>query len=290
MHAPMHTSGSDTALTGVWSPNQDRAAALAESVGVRTFRSFDELVEASEAVDFAVPPAVQASLANEAAQGGRALLLEKPLAASLDEATRLVDVIDASGVVSVVILTKRYHRRTREFLADARALERGVLVVTGRYVHGGFLDTGFIEESERTGWRRTLGVLFDLGPHLLDLADAAAGPIRSISAFGDPTEAILLSTEHEGGARGQFLLSGRVQTRNVLTDVDVYAHGGHLAYTTRGLDLSEAVATLRAEFAAAVRTGGPVAVDAHRALEVQRIIDAATRSLAQGRAIELDGE
>lgn len=288
MHAPLHTSGAETSLTGIWSPSADRASVLASAFGVRAFLSYDELLDASDAVDFAVPPAVQSTLAIEAVAVGKAVLLEKPLAASLDAAIRLVDAIDAAGVVSMVILTKRYHQRTREFLAQARNLPGDVLAVTGRYVHGGFLDTGFVERSERGGWRASLGALFDLGPHLLDLADAAAGRILSISAAGRPSEVVMMSTEHEGGAVGQFLVSGRVGTTDVLTNLDVYARAGHLAYSTRGLELGEAMATLRSEFAAAVRTGISVSVDSHRALAVQRVIDAAARSLTEGRAVEID--
>jgi predicted dehydrogenase len=131
-------------------------------------------------------------------------------------------------------------------------------------------------------------VLFDLGPHLLDLADLAAGPIRSVSGAGDPSEALIISTRHEGGAIGEFLLSGRVRTAEPLTDIDLYGHGGHVSYSTQGLDLNEAAVAARREFALAVREGRPPTVDAHRALYVQRIIDAASRSLQQGTPILVD--
>jgi predicted dehydrogenase len=288
MHAPMHAAGRETVLAGVWSPSHERASALAATFGVPAFGSLDELLSASEAVDFAVPPAAQAELALEAAVAGKALLLEKPLAASLESAARLVDAIDSAGVVSMVNLTRRYQARTREFLARAAALPGGALAITGRYVHGGFLETGFVDEAERNGWRSDLGALFDLGPHLLDLADAAAGRIRRVTSSGDAAEVVLLSTEHEGGALGQFVISGRVETSEVLAGIDVYGEAGHLAYSTRGLEVAEAVSTLRSEFAAAVRSGAPAAIDAHRALEVQRIVDAAARSLAERRPVDVD--
>jgi predicted dehydrogenase len=288
MHAPMHAAGLETTLAGVWSPNPERASALAATFGVPAFASLDDLLGVSEAVDFAVPPAAQAELALEAAAAGRALLLEKPLAASAEAAARLVDAIDAAGVVSMVNLTRRYQARTRQFLAQAAALRGGVRAITGRYVHGGFLDTGFVDEAERNGWRSDLGALFDLGPHLLDLADAAAGSIRRVTSSGDAAEIVLLSTEHEGGALGQFVISGRVETGEGLAGLDIYGEGGHLAYSTQGLEVSEAIATLRSEFAAAVRTGAHVAIDAHRALEVQLIVNAAARSLAEHRPVDVD--
>jgi len=256
--------------------------------GVRSFRSYAELIEESEAVDFAVPPAAQAPLAAEAAAAGRALLLEKPLAASLNDAIELTTVINASGVANIVNLTKRYHQRTREFLARVGELPNGVRALTGRYVHGGFLETGFLDPAARDGWRTTLGALFDLGPHILDLADAVAGAVSSISVAGDLGELVSLTTIHDGGAIGQFLLSGRVATEDVLTDIDVYANEAHVAYTTRGLEPSEAVMTFRSEFVAAVRLGTAVTVDAHRALALQRVLHASLRSYEAGHAVQVE--
>src|SRR5699024_3703898 len=124
--------------------------------------------ERCEAVAFAVPPAVQAELAPEAARAGRALLLEKPLAPTLDEARRVADAVAEAGVVSTMVLTKRYHPATRAFLAQA-----GGAAVTGArscYLHGAFLGGDLA-----TGWRLEHGALLDLGPHLLDLLEAAVG-------------------------------------------------------------------------------------------------------------------
>lgn len=287
MHAPMHSSGAETALSGVWSPHADRARALADEFGVPVFSTYSQLLDESEAVDFAVPPAAQASLAVEAARAGRALLLEKPLAESLADAVELVAAIEASNVVSIVNLTKRYHQRTRAFIAQASEMPGGIQALTGRYVHGGFLESGFINAAERAGWRDELGALYDLGPHLLDLAEAVAGDVLTVSTTGDLKEIVWITTTHAGGATGNFIVSGRVATDHVLTDVDLYGTAGHAAFSTRGLELSEAVSTFRAEFASAVRLGTGVTVDAQRALAIQRVIDGAARSFREGRVIDL---
>jgi predicted dehydrogenase len=289
MHAPLHAADGPTELTGVWSPSIDRTRTLAERHGVRAFKSFADLLESSDAVDFAVPPHVQATLAREAARAGKGLMLEKPLGASLAEATQLTEEVEAAKVANIVVLTKRFHRRTRDFLESSAALgaESGILAVTGRYVHGGFLDSGFLDERGRAGWRTALGVLHDLGPHLLDLVDAAAGEIEAIRASGTLNEVVLLETRHSGGARGQLLLSGRVGTPTVLTDVDLYSHLEHLHYTTSGMDHGEIWPQVRNEFAERMRHGVPVTVDIRRALHVQRLVEAAARSLDTGRLMNL---
>jgi predicted dehydrogenase len=76
MHAPLHSAGAETELAGIWSASGSTAAALAAEHGVPAFSTFEELLASCDAVDFAVPPAVQAELAPRAADAGLALLLE----------------------------------------------------------------------------------------------------------------------------------------------------------------------------------------------------------------------
>jgi predicted dehydrogenase len=65
----------------------------------------------------------------------------------------------------------------------------------------------------------------------------------------------------------------------------LYGPSGALAYRrppdppTATAELQAAAATLRREFAAAVATGTPSALDVNRGLRLQRLIDAAARSL-----------
>ncbi|MFG1701587.1 Gfo/Idh/MocA family protein [Nonomuraea sp. M3C6] len=109
-HAPMLARGR---LAGVWARRPESAARL----GAPVFERIEELFDACEAVAFSVPPAVQAELGVLAARAGKALLLEKPLADSLDNAQRLADAVAEAGVASQMVLTMRYAPQTRAFLA-----------------------------------------------------------------------------------------------------------------------------------------------------------------------------
>ncbi|MCU1597712.1 MAG: putative oxidoreductase [Glaciihabitans sp.] len=282
MHAPLHAEGRETTLSGIWSPT-GRGRDLAALHEVPVFGSFAELLDASEAVDFAVPPGAQADLAIAAAAAGKALMLEKPLGETVAQAEALVEAVELARVPTIVVLTKRYHQRTRDFVEACRALttESPAIAITGRYVHGGLLPSGFIDDEARSGWRDALGVLYDLGPHLLDLVDLVAGPVVAIRATGDPHEAVTVETEHVSGAIGQLVLSARVATPRVLTDVDLYSNAGYEHYTTEGMDHDQVWPGIRHEFAQAVRHGSPVTVDVYRALKIQYLVDAAVQSLRE---------
>ncbi|MEW2424741.1 Gfo/Idh/MocA family oxidoreductase [Streptomyces nigra] len=273
MHARMLAAGPETRLTAVWARRPAAAHETAAPYGAHVAASFDELLDRCEAVAFAVPPAIQAELAPRAARKGKALLLEKPLGPDLASAERVADAVQAAGVVSQLVLTKRYHPATDTFLEAARARE-----ITGArscYLHGAFLGGEFA-----TGWRLEHGALLDLGPHLLDLLDTAIGPIKSIRSSGDSRRWIELTCEHESGAVSQASLSGAVAVPRALTRIDLFGPQQPLSYDTADIDHEECWPILRRAFATAVRTGRATALDATRGLYLQRLIEQAARSVA----------
>ena len=74
-----------------------------------------------DAVAFAVPPHMQAPLAIRAAEAGKHLLLEKPIALSADDADKLAAAVEEAGVASVVFFTWRFNTEIRAWLTDEQA-------------------------------------------------------------------------------------------------------------------------------------------------------------------------
>ena len=266
MHGPVLAAGPQTRLTAVWARRPEAAAQLAARLGTHAAGSYEELIDRCEAVAFAVPPDVQAALAPRAARAGRALLLDKPIALDLDGARALADTVAEYGVVTQLVLTKRYHRSTRGFLAAATAFDAAG--ARARYLHGAFLGGAMA-----TGWRLTRGALYDLGPHLLDLADAALGPIVEVRAAGDSRRWIEVTCVHRGGAVSQLSLSGAVGVPSSHAGIELFGPAGVLALDFATVDHQECWPVLRAEFAAAVRDGVPHALDVRRGLMLQELLD-----------------
>lgn len=269
MHARMLAAGPETRLAAVWARRPEAAHELASLHAAHAAASFDELLDRCEAVAFAVPPSVQAQLVPLAARRGKALLLEKPLGPDLASAQRVADAVQSVGVVSQLVLTKRYHPITDAFLEAARA--RDITGARSCYLHGAFLGGDFA-----TGWRLEHGALLDLGPHLLDLLDSAVGPIKAIRSTGDSRRWIELSCEHDNGAVSQASLSGSVAVPRAVTRVELFGSEAPLVYDTAEIDHEECWPILRRAFATAVRTHRSTGLDAARGLYLQRLIHLAT--------------
>ena len=276
VHAPILAAGPETTLAGVWARRSDAAERLASRYGAPTFSTRQELYDNCDAVAFAVPPDVQAEHAAEAARAGKAVLLEKPIAGSLAGAEALAEAVAAAGVASMVVLSWRYSEAVRSFLG--RATEGTWLGGRGIFVSGAFVgDSPF-----KTPWRLERGPLLDLGPHVLDLLDAALGPIVSVTARGDIHGLVGLLCEHEGGVVSEAALSASVPLSPHRAGVELFGPDGDLSIDCVTAVGPDAFATMRSEFAALVRGGASgSSLDVHRGLHLQRVLaDAESQLLA----------
>jgi predicted dehydrogenase len=279
LHAPMLAGGPETSLAGVWARRPEAARALAEAHGSPAVGRLEELYDRCEAVAFAVPPDVQARIATEAARAGKHLLLDKPVALTVAAAEELAAAVGEAGVVSQMVLTNRYGPHGRAFLAEADGFE--VVGARCASLSGALLD----QSPFATPWRKRHGALLDVGPHLFDLLEGAVGPIEELSGRGDPLRWVSLTCRHAGGQVSDVSMSLTLPLAETVFECTLYGPSGALGYrrpvgpAAAAAELEAARATLRREFAAAVTSGVPSDLDVSRGLRLQRLIDAATRSL-----------
>lgn len=246
------------------------AAELAAAHGAVAFADVDALIDAVDVVALSVPPAVQPAVAIAAARAGRHVILEKPIADSVDRAEELAEAIATAGVASVVVLTSRFAPETREWLATAAAggpWSGG----TARWLSGALLGGDFAGSP----WRQQYGALLDIGPHLFDLLDAALGTITEIrsASYTDP-DLWHVVCAHDGGAMSTAALSMRLPIDPSVLEFDVYGGGGLVALSARRTPAPECFATLLDELAAMIHSGATAhPCDVRRGLHVQRIIE-----------------
>jgi predicted dehydrogenase len=113
-------------LVGVYDLVPTRAAEVAAKVNTQPFRDLDRLLARVKAVTIAVPTPAHADVGVRALEAGVAVLMEKPLASSLDDADRLVEAAGKHNAILQVGHVERFNRAIRAampYLAEPRYME-----------------------------------------------------------------------------------------------------------------------------------------------------------------------
>ena len=273
VHAPGIASHSGTELAAVWTRRPDVAAELAAEFGTRSYTDLEVLLDAVDAVAFAVPPQVQGRLALFAAAAGKHLICEKPLAGTVDDARAVVEAVERAGVHSTMVLTMRHAPAVRDWLAEMPQEPAGPdTVAFARWVSGSLLGGPF----SASPWRAEEGALSDLGPHVIDLLDAAVGPVVEVpwARYEEP-DLWRFGLLHSGGAQSTVTLSMRVPVDPSEIDFTVLGGAGRHRLAGRGADAPICYAALLDELVAAVDgSGPPPALDVTRGLRLQELVEA----------------
>ncbi|WP_447005227.1 Gfo/Idh/MocA family protein [Saccharothrix isguenensis] len=274
VHAPCIADHPGTRLTTIWARREEAASELAGIHGATVAKSPEELLDQVDAVAFAVPPDVQAEIATKAAELGKHLILEKPIAGTLKDAERLADAVERNGVASLVVLTKRFAPETREQL-DQLAEAGGWVGGSARWLTGALLGGPF----SNSPWRHERGPLDDIGPHAFDLLDATLGTITDvISAHQSEHGLWQIVFQHEGGATSVATMTMTLPLNPGIAEVIVYGEHGHRVLADRGTTAQQCFTNLLDDFVAMVDSGTTEhPLDVRRGLHLQRIIDLARR-------------
>jgi predicted dehydrogenase len=274
IHAPGIANHPGTTLTGVWARRPEAAAALAATHGAEPFEDYSAMLSTVDAVAFCVPPGVQGPMAIEAANAGKHLVLEKPIAESIEVAEHLVAAVTEASVASLVVLTRRYAPETKEMLAQLHRTG-GWTGADSRWLAGALLDGPF----SNSPWRHEKGALDDVGPHAFDLLDAALGEITDVIAANvSETGLWQLILQHAGGATSTVSLCLSLPMQPPFADFTIFGTNGHRTLSNRDTPALDCFTNLLDDFVAMVHSGTTThECDVRRGLHLQRIIDLARR-------------
>jgi predicted dehydrogenase len=170
-HARLLSSLDGVTLTAVVDLIPERARAAAEASGAEALTDARELLGRVDAVTVAVPTADHLAIARPFLEAGTAVLIEKPMAASLEEADEMIRLAAGSGACLAVGHTERFNPAVQAALP---VLARPQFIEVHRL-------SGFPERS------LDIDVVFDVMIHDLDVLLAVdASEVVSDDAVGVP--------------------------------------------------------------------------------------------------------
>ena len=276
-HAPALASTDGIDFAAVWGRNVGAAAELADRYHANTYHDISAFLADVDAVAFAVPPGVQAPIAVRAAEAGKHLLLEKPIAISAADADALAGAVEQAGIASVVFFTARFQADVRAWLSEVTASGRwagGCAVWLGSALRAG--------NPFNTPWRRDKGGLWDLAPHLISLLWASLGPVQSVTAQAGHADVTHLILRHEPGATSTVTVTLNAPQSAELADLFVWGEAGRSAAP---VETSQPVTPLRTaltELAANARSGQTShPCDVHFGRQVGRVLTDAQHQISE---------
>lgn len=245
-----------------------------------------------------------------AAKHGKAVLLEKPIARTLEEADQILDEAATGGITLMV--AENFHFMpafvaAREFLATGALGRVRQILISAR---------GYRRPS---GWRRRReevggGLLIDGGIHYVHLLRDWGGPVAEVSAMAPPNlfpelegeDTAFVLVRFRSGAIGALATSLAAPRLPRLQWSCVSGTEGSLSVDNRGHYLRLKAGTgsrrrvffrdlrgLRAqldEFVTALRNGRPPSLPARATRQDLAVVCAAYRSIETGRAVSLPGD
>ena len=275
VHATSLAAHPTAQLVGVWGRDLAKAKGVGAEFDVPGTDDLDALLADVDAVSIALPPHVQAPLAERVAAAGRHLLLEKPIALSTEAADRVVSATEAAGVASVVFFTARYRTATSTWLEQA-----GRTTLAGGSMT--WLSARAGSPFDSSPWRDEHGALWDIGPHALSLLIPTLGPVEAVQAGAGQGDTVHLLLSHPGGRASTVTLSHTVAPLS--TGIETWVHGdaGRLVLLPDFDNPVEAHQVAVDELAAAALIGGAHPCDVSFGRDVVTVLEAAQRALSSG--------
>lgn len=296
-------------FAGLWRRDAAKAQESAQQAGVRAFESAEALCASPDvdAVFITSPDAIHLEHAQLAFAQGKAVLCEKPLTATVEQAEAMQAAADASGRLFGVAHHYRWARSVNEMRTRIAAGEIGAV----RTAHAEF---NYAAQNSRRTWITdpTLaagGPIGDVGVHCIDTLRFVLGAdVFSVSTLATqdersgPVEASAsLQLEMTGDIVGSVNTSARAAYRTVLEvvgsegvllaengmtvdrPVDVALHRGGELVSLHRYNNADAYARMMDNFARALRGEEAFAGPGSEGVRNQHILAAAFRSGRSGQ-------
>ncbi len=236
LHAKAVQELPNARLAGVWSRTKQTATDFADQYQVPAYTDVAELIK-KEKIDLAIvctPHPFHLEPAQQAAIQGAHILVEKPLASTLEDADKIISTCRKAGVKLGVVSQRRWYEPV---LRVKKAIEDGKI---GRPVLGtvnmlGWRDKSYYDADKwRGNWKTEGGgVLVNQAPHQLDIllwfmgeVDEVYGIWRNLNhPYIEVEDTALAIIKFRNGGVGNIIVSNS-QKPGIYGKVHVHGENG----------------------------------------------------------------
>ncbi|MFD3274498.1 Gfo/Idh/MocA family protein [Paenibacillus dendritiformis] len=183
IHAQGIASIEEAELTAVCDRNRANALQLAADSGAAVYERMEDLLRRDDidVVVVSTPSGLHAEQTILAAQAGKHVLVEKPMAIRLEDAQRMMEACRENGVSLATVFPRRMSPQAQYARSLIREGRLGKLSLCSAYVKL-YRDQAYYDSA---GWRGTWeldggGAMMNQGIHTVDMLQWLAGPVRSI--------------------------------------------------------------------------------------------------------------
>jgi predicted dehydrogenase len=304
----------DAEIAGLAAETLEEAQPLAGQYGIRVYPDLKSMLPAVDVVDICTPTHLHYEMILETAAAGKDIICEKPLARTVEQASRAVSACREAGVRLLVAHVVRFfpeYALAKASVSQGQIGKPGVVrLARGSYRPKKPVGNWFLDEA------KSGGILMDLMIHDFDYARWIAGEVESVFArkirCGESVDYGLVILTHRSGALSHIAGAWAYPPPSFRTHLEIAGDGGliefdsdatapiqNLLLKTAGSDspdvaipsspVSESPYTTQIkEFSAALKDGSPARVSAEDGLAAVQIAQAAIQSAQSGKAVKLD--
>jgi predicted dehydrogenase len=300
----------DIEIVGCFTRSEDKRRAFAAKYGCRAADSYEDILndESIEAIVNTTPNNVHLETTRMAANAGKHVFLDKPIANTVAEGDAIAQICQRAGVVLALGYQRRRESHFRWIKTEIDAGRFGKLVQAE-----GNISRDRLGKIDLSSWRYQAtgmpgGVMLQIGLHYVDVLEMLLGPVARVSGMfaqlvlpGDNPDVAGLILEHECGAISSLTASYASASEYYMMNVygkeasayyDLFSGLRHLK---RGETKPRPIATenndtLREEleeFVHCIRNRAKPETDGFWATRNLAVIKAGARSAREGRAVDV---
>jgi predicted dehydrogenase len=184
-HIEVMSNLQDVELVGICDTKPERLEKAAATSGARPFKDYLDMVKTvkPDMVSILTESGAHARIACEVVPYTKNVVVEKPMALTLDDADRMNDTCDRAGVSLFVVKQNRYNRpvvKLRQALDAGRFGKLSLGTVRVRWCRP---QKYYDQDAWRGTWKDDGGVFANQASHHVDLLQWMMGPVESVQAY-----------------------------------------------------------------------------------------------------------